>query len=132
MRGISFNQVGNTTASVSIPKTSNLAYVNNNPGNLRFAGQAGASQGQGGFAKFNSPEEGVKALNNQIALDASRGHTLASFINKYAPPTENNTSQYLSQAIANLGVTKDTPLSKIPADKLAKFIALKESSTKIS
>lgn len=128
----SFNQVGNTTASVSIPKTSNLAYVNNNPGNLRFAGQTGASQGQGGFAKFNSPEEGVKALNNQIALDASRGHTLASFINKYAPPTENNTSQYLSQAIANLGVTKDTPLSKIPTDKLAKFIALKESSTKIS
>lgn len=132
MRGISFNQVGNTTASVTIPKTSNLAYVNNNPGNLRFAGQAGASQGQGGFAKFDSPEAGVKALNNQIALDASRGHTLASFINKYAPPTENNTSQYLTQAIANLGVTKDTPLSKIPTDKLVKFIALKESSTKIS
>lgn len=132
MRGISFNQVGNTTASVTIPKTSNLAYVNNNPGNLRFAGQTGASQGQGGFAKFDSPEAGVKALNNQVALDASRGHTLASFINKYAPPTENNTSQYLSQAIANLGVTKDTPLSKIPTDKLVKFIALKESSTKIS
>lgn len=132
MRGISFNQVGNTTASVTIPKTSNLAYVNNNPGNLRFAGQSGASQGQGGFAKFSTPEEGVKALTNQITLDASRGHTLASFISKFAPPTENNTAQYISQAIASLGVTKDTPLSKIPADKLAKFIALKESSTKIS
>lgn len=128
----SFSKVGNTTASVTIPKTSNLAYVNNNPGNLRFAGQTGATQGQGGFAKFSSPEEGVKALNNQIALDASRGHTLASFINKFAPPTENNTAQYISQAIANLGVTKDTPLSKIPTDKLVKFIALKESSTKIS
>lgn len=131
-RGISFNQVGNTTASVTIPKTSNLAYVNNNPGNLRFAGQIGASQGQGGFAKFDSPEAGLKALQSQIQLDASRGHTLASFISKFAPPTENNTTQYISQAMANLGVSKDTPISKIPTDKLAKFIALKESSTKIS
>lgn len=128
----SFNQVGNTTASVSIPKTSNLAYVNNNPGNLRFAGQTGATQGQGGFAKFSSPQAGLQALQKQIQLDATRGHTLASFINKYAPPTENNTSQYITQAIANLGVAKDTPISKIPVDKLAKFITLKESSTKIS
>jgi hypothetical protein len=106
--------------------------MNNNPANLRFAGQVGAIPGQGGFAKFESPEAGFKALNNQISLDASRGHTLESFINKFAPPTENNTAQYISQAIANLGVTKDTPLSKIPTAKLAKFMALKESSTKIS
>ena len=29
-----------------------LAYTNNNPGNLIYAGQSGAVQGSGGFAKF--------------------------------------------------------------------------------
>ena len=136
MRGIggpqSFNQVGNTTASVTIPQTSRLAFVNNNPGNLRFAGQPGAVQGEGGFAKFADPKAGLLALQRQIQLDSSRGLTLEKFINKYAPPTENNTSQYISQATANLGVSKDTPISKISTAELAKFIALKESSTKIS
>jgi len=130
--GISFNQVGNTTASVSIPKTSRLASVNNNPGNLRFAGQVGAVKGEGGFAKFTSPGHGYTALKNQINLDASRGLSLESFIGKYAPPSENNTNQYITQAVKNLGVSKNTPIKQIPAEALAKFIALKESSTKIS
>jgi len=126
-----FKSVGNTSASIEIPKTSRLSFVNNNPGNLRFAGQAGAVEGEGGFAKFTSPDAGVKALTNQIKLDTGRGHTLASFINKFAPPTENDTNQYIAQAVKNLGVSPETPLSKIPQDKLTKFMALKESSTKI-
>jgi hypothetical protein len=126
----SFNQVGNTTAS--IPKTSRLAYVNNNPGNLRFAGQPGAVKGEGGFAKFSSVEQGVQALKNQIRLDSSRGYTLGGFINKYAPPTENNTSQYITQAVDFLKVPPTTPINQIPLDQLTKFMALKESSTKIS
>lgn len=130
-KGLSFNQVGNTVASVSIPKDSRLAYVNNNPGNLRFANQDGAVPGQGGFARFNSPEEGVRALQNQVALDASRGHTLDSFISKYAPPRENDTRKYKQQAVATLGYPVNTPISQIPLNDLVKFIARKESSTKI-
>jgi len=101
MKSQSFNSVGNTTAS--IPKTSRLAYVNNNPGNLRFAGQDGAVNGEKGFAKFPTPEAGVRALQNQIKLDASRNLTLAQFINKYAPPTENNTSKYIQDVIKVTG-----------------------------
>ena len=128
----SFNSVGNTTASIDIPRSSRLSYNNNNPGNLRFAGQEGAVKGEGGFAKFPSPEVGVKALNRQIALDASRGHSLESFINKFAPPTENNTKQYIAQAVKTLGYPANTPIADIPQDALTRFIALKESSTKIS
>lgn len=127
-----FSSVGNTSASVEIPKTSRLSFVNNNPGNLRFAGQEGASQGEGGFAKFSSPEAGVAALTRQIKLDAGRGHTLSSFIAKFAPPTENDTNQYITQATKSLGVSNNTPIKDIPLDKLTKFMALKESSTKIS
>lgn len=132
--GQSFNSVGNDTKKVSvvIPKTSSLAYKNNNPGNLRFVGQAGASDGYGGFAKFPTPEAGVQALANQIKLDTSRGHTLASFINKYAPPNENDTNQYLSSIMKMVGVGKNTPLAQINQDKLLKAIALQESSTKIT
>lgn len=119
-------------AKVEIPKTSALSYANNNPGNLRFAGQDGAVKGKGGFARFNSPEDGLNALMNQIKLDASRGHTLSTFINKFAPPTENDTKLYIQQAMNTLGVTKDTPISQIPLDKLTKFVALKESSTKVN
>ena len=129
-KGLGFNQVGNTTASIELG--SRLAKVNNNPGNLRFVGQPGAVQGEGGFAKFSSPQAGVEALKRQIQLDASRGLNLSGFIAKYAPPTENDTRLYISQATKNLGVSPETPVSQIPVDMLAKFIALKESSTKIS
>jgi len=127
---ISFNKVGNT--SVSIPATSRLASVNNNPGNLRFASQPGATKGEGGFAKFETPEAGVKALENQIKLDASRGLTLSAFINKYAPPSENNTTQYISQIVAMLGVKPDTPVKDIDLASITKAIAKKESGSTIS
>ena len=123
--------VNGQIGKINIPKSSRLAYVNNNPGNLRFVGQKGATQGEGGFARFSSPEAGYKALQAQIKLDASRGHTLQSFINKYAPPSENNTSQYLSQISQKLGLKPNTKISTIDLNKLASLIAQKESSTKI-
>lgn len=132
---VSFNQGGNTNVSsvgnISIPKKSRLAYVNNNPGNLRFVGQAGASQGTGGFAFFKTVQDGFNALVNQVKLDASRNHTLASFINKYAPPSENNTGVYQQQLATRLNVPMDTPISQIDPILLAKEIARKESSTTI-
>jgi len=109
-----------------------LAIKNNNPGNLRFVGQEGATQGSGGFAKFSTPEAGMNALKNQIAIDTKNGHTLKSFINKYAPSSENNTSEYLSQAMKALGVSANMKLSNIDATKLLKFMAMKESSSSIS
>lgn len=126
----SFNSVGNTT--VSIPQQSRLAFVNNNPSNLRFAGQTGAVKGEGGFAKFQSPQAGVNALYNQIKLDASRGLTLAQFINKFAPPTENDTATYIRQVQQMTGASSSQKISEIDINLLAKAIAKKESSTNIA
>jgi len=122
-------QVSN--GSVQIPQSSRLAYVNNNPGNLRYVGQAGAVQGEGGFARFETPEAGYQALIAQIQLDASRGLTLEQFINKYAPPSENNTGLYINQAVQALGVPKSTKIADIDINALAQFIAKKESGTVI-
>jgi hypothetical protein len=120
-----------TSATVNIPATT-LAGKNNNPGNLRFVGQAGASQGVGGFARFDSPEAGYQALINQIQLDASRGLTVSQFINKYAPPSENATTQYVSQFNAAVGSSSNDKLSSLDIGKVAEFMAMKESGTKIT
>ncbi|MGI8470299.1 MAG: hypothetical protein ACR2N3_17810 [Pyrinomonadaceae bacterium] len=129
---------GTGTPSISIPSNT-LAGRNNNPGNLRYAGQAGASQGAGGFARFDSAESGYQALVNDVTgkMTGQNSHglgpnsTLSQLINVYAPSSENNTGQYIQQATAALGVSANTPLSQINPAQLAQFIAKKESGTTI-
>jgi len=116
--------------SVYIP-TGTLADKNNNPGNLRFVGQAGATQGEGGFAKFNTPEDGWLALQNQIRLDQSRGLTLAQFVEKYAPSTENDTNLYIQQMSQWLGVDPNVPLASLDYEVVAEQVAKKESGTQM-
>jgi hypothetical protein len=142
---LGFSPVGSATlnarpTSIRIPTTARLAYVNNNPGNLRLAGQAGATQGEGGFARFASPDAGYQALVGDIRAKQtgatrtglSGGSTLAQLIGVYAPPSENNTSLYVEQAAQALGVSPNTPIGQIDTQALARFIAKKESSTVIA
>jgi hypothetical protein len=75
----------------------------NNPGALEFKGQPGATN-VGRFAKFKTPEEGFSALTRQIELDASRGHSLSSFLNKYAPKSENDTQKYIDFVSGKTGI----------------------------
>lgn len=89
-----------------------LAYQNNNPGNLRFANQPGATQGAGGFAKFPSYSAGYTALQNQIQGQISSGQNLTQFFNQYAPPSENNTTNYISTVAGQVGVDPTVPLSQ--------------------
>ncbi|MBW4022011.1 MAG: hypothetical protein HIU92_02570 [Proteobacteria bacterium] len=55
---------------------------NNNPLNLKFAGQPGAHADSGGFAVFSSMEAGVGADYHQMLLDYGRGDNT---INKLVP-----------------------------------------------
>lgn len=107
-----------------------LAYKNNNPGNIEFVGQPGATKGEDGrFAHFDTPEAGYADLHRVIGLHQS--DTLEKYLNTYAPPKENDTGTYISNAAKALGVTKDTPLSKIDRSKLADFQVGQESSSKV-
>lgn len=80
-----------------------IAYRNNNPGNLMYAGQRGAiGKDASGFAIFPDYATGFQALLNQITLDANRGMTIDQFTASYAPASVpgNNPGAY-AQNIAN-------------------------------
>lgn len=108
----------NSTQQVAQPATpgtgTTRAERNNNPGNLNFAGQAGAVLEDGSnarFAKFGSTAEGVSALAKQLQRYGERGlDTVSKIINKYAPSSENNTQAYIDALSKRLGVTGDQKL----------------------
>jgi hypothetical protein len=88
-----------------------LAYTNNNPGNLRPAGQPGCTP-VGGFCSFPDYATGLQALDNQIQLDASRGLTIAQFTAKDAPAADsNNPTSYAASIAAAAGLSPSDPLS---------------------
>ena len=94
-----------------------LAYRNNNPGNLIYVGQPGATPGAGGFAAFPSYDAGYQALLNQIQNYANRGLTIQQMMDIYAPASQpgNNPTLYANQIASALGVSTDTTV----ADALA-------------
>ena len=111
------------------------AYLNNNPGNIKFAGQPGTEQGTpasdgGYFAKFKTPEEGYRYLRDQH-LTKFQNRTLAQHLTTYAPPGSNDTSAYIASTAKDLGVTPDTLLSKIDREKLAQSQIKTESGAKV-
>lgn len=81
---------------------------NNNPGNLNFAGQAGASlESPGGrFARFETSFDGLRALSRQLMLYAGRGiNSVEKIISTWAPASDNNnTTAYIQAVSQRLGV----------------------------
>jgi hypothetical protein len=98
-----------------------LAYTNNNPGNLIYVGQAGATAGAGGFADFSTYDAGLNALYNQLNLYATgacavcggQPLTIAQMAAIYAPAGQgtNNPTVYANNMANALGVSPDTLLS---------------------
>lgn len=90
---------------------SSRGYRNNNPGNLRYL-QANAWNGQvsndGGYAVYDSPENGTRALGHQLMKYARAGkNTVSSIIYTWAPPAENNAHAYVVDVAQALGVDPD-------------------------
>lgn len=91
---------------------------NNNPGNLKFAGQAGAyAQDSQGHAIFGNFIQGWNALINQIRIafnGTSRvytpDNTLYDFFGKYS---EANSREYAKFVAEKLGVDPNTELKFI-------------------
>ena len=86
-------------ASFAAPGT--LADRNNNPGNIRFANQDGAVSGARGFAKWKTMGEGIegffKLMNKQPYRGWLDNKDYHSIIFRYAPPSENNSEQYVKE-----------------------------------
>lgn len=93
---------------------------NNNPWNLRYAGQRGARQADDNFAAFSTPEAGLLAADRQLQLYASGQSkaaggipltSLRSIISVASPPEENNTEQMVRDASRELQVLPDQRLN---------------------
>lgn len=107
------NYMGPTVANK--PGTS-VAERHNNPGNLVFAGQRGATVGETvaghTFARFKSTEEGVAALYRQLQLYQKRGiDTLTEVMGVYAPEGANNTSAYIKALSKATGLDPNQQLN---------------------
>lgn len=94
---------------------------NNNPGNLKCAGQPGVvSCDPRGFAVFSDYAAGYQALQSQISLDASRGLSIADFMAKYAPASDaNDPASYAAKVAQAAGLQVSDPLAAAlggPAD----------------
>lgn len=71
--------------------TSKVAIANNNPGNLKFVGQPGATKDARGFAVFKTPEEGAQALINDLTYKYNSGKysTINDLMSVYSPDFDN-------------------------------------------
>ncbi|MFA2493526.1 hypothetical protein GQE75_02950 [Escherichia coli] len=101
---------------------------NNNPGNLEYSdtnpwvGQAGSD---GRFAKFETPEHGIRALGRNLISYQKQGvDTVNDIINRWAPPEDNNdTASYIQAVSAQLGVEPDQPVNASDPDTLKALCA---------
>jgi hypothetical protein len=88
---------------------------NNNPGNLNFAGQAGAELERPGgrFARFETAFDGLRALSRQLMLYAGRGiNSVEKIISTWAPASDNNnTAAYIQAVSQRLGVNPQAALN---------------------
>lgn len=107
---------------------------NSNPGNIRVSGidWEGAVGEEGGFVKFDGPVAGGKALiKNLMSYDRKYGiNTVEGIINRWAPPSENDTGSYVNVVAGALGVDPRDPLdmrSPVVLGKLASTIAKHEN-----
>lgn len=113
--------VGQTIRSIGedepdqIGQTAKRGERNNNPGNLNFAGQAGAELERPGgrFARFETAFDGLRALSRQLVLYAGRGiNSVEKIISTWAPASDNNnTAAYIQAVSQRLGVNPQAALN---------------------
>lgn len=92
---------------------------NNNPGNIDFHGQSGATlERQGGrFAAFNTPFDGLRAMASQLyryydgKTTGTHLDTIRKIISTWAPGNENNTAAYISAISKSMGVSANAKLN---------------------
>ena len=102
--------------------TAARGYRCNNPGNIRrvasirWLGQSKDQSGDHEFVVFDKPEFGIRAIckvlityqDKRQAKDGSKIDTVQEFIDRWAPPTENDTTAYQEHVagLLHVGLTQ--------------------------
>ena len=102
-------------------RTGSRSWRNNNPGNIEygaFARRHGAMGSDGRFAVFPTVEAGRAAMSSLLFESPSyRGLTIQGAVNRYAPPTENDSRNYAAGIASALGLPASTPLSALSPEQ---------------
>jgi putative uncharacterized protein HCM2.0049c len=100
-----------------------LGIRNNNPGNIEWGspwqGLKKRGPKSGRFAEFESPVYGIRALavllityyDKRKARDGSKIDTIREVIERWAPPSENDTGAYAKQVAKLLKMTSSTRIN---------------------
>jgi hypothetical protein len=94
---------------------------NNNPGDLRHSPHSfHTADAPNAIGQIDTRVDGWADLEKQLTLYAQRNMTLRQAIYEFAPPSENDSAEYLGFICEGLGVPPDTTVYdalKIPGDK---------------
>lgn len=92
---------------------------NNNPGNIEYTGTEWVGlddpKHDGRFMRFVDPVFGIRALA-RVLSNYQKLHginTVRGIINRWAPPSENNTGSYINHVASVLGVGVDEPIDVV-------------------
>lgn len=106
---------------------------NNNPGNIdyneknKWQGQLGIEEGVPlpRFARFDTPQNGIRAIAKLLLNYHKKGFTtVQAMINRWAPPTENNTDAYVKAVAHVVGVA---PTEHIPQLSLYQLVQMTQA-----
>lgn len=109
---------------------------NNNPGNIRVSKDQweGMTGDDGAFVTFDSPESGVRALAKNLQSYGRQGYdSIEKIINRWAPPSENETQSYIDSVVSATGIpaTKSLDLSNPDTlSALAQAISFHETGSR--
>ncbi|EPG6523382.1 hypothetical protein GJJ09_21860 [Klebsiella pneumoniae] len=102
-------------------------FRNNNPGNIEVGsnswdGQAGSD---GRFAKFVTPEHGIRALGKNLLSYQRQGYdTVSEIVNRWAPASDgNNTDAYIAALCKKLNVSPNDQLNMSDINTLRQLCA---------
>lgn len=94
---------------------------NNNPGNIEygsFSKQYGAIGTDGRFAVFPTYDNGRKAKEALLFQGKNyKDLTIGQAISRYAPPSENNTANYINTVVKATGASATTPLQGLSSSQ---------------
>lgn len=95
---------------------------NANPGNIRKSKDQweGAIGDDGAFVIFDSPESGVRALAKNLQSYGRQGYdSIEKIINRWAPPSENDTQSYIDSVVSATGIPATQSLDLSNPDTLS-------------
>lgn len=108
---------------------------NNNPGNIRLSKTDWKGEVKGGdkvFETFKTPEDGLRALMLILMTYYTKYRltTVRAIINRWAPPSENDTEAYIKQVSWRVGVSSDQTIDLLDKGiliSIAKGIVIHEN-----